>query len=119
MSGRRGKRRTLAHHRQEREALYQLAHDLARTADVHTMADQLFARTRQLLGAEYGFVMLAEAGGSRLCGVATYGIDGAVFQQEHFIVGHDRAPALAAFRQQRPVVVADVARSPLVSDRLR
>jgi PAS domain S-box-containing protein len=109
----------LAHHRQEREALYQLAHDLARTADVHTMADRLFAHAQQLLGAEYGFVMLAEAGGSRLCGVATYGIDGAVFQQEHFIVGHDRAPALAAFRQQRPVVVADVARSPLVSDRLR
>jgi hypothetical protein len=56
--------------RKEQTALFQLTHELARSADVRTMADHLFAHTQSLLQADYGYVMLAEADGNTLQGVA-------------------------------------------------
>ncbi len=110
---------TEEHGSKKHEALYQLTHDLAHASDIRTMADHLFAHTRNLLGADYGFVMLAEADGNALHGVAVYGMDSTLFQQERLVLGRDQAPALLAFQQKQPVVVEDLAHSPLIDEALR
>ncbi len=102
----------------EQETLYQLTHDLAHSIDVRTAADYLFTHTQSLLQAEYGFMMLAEPDGTALRGVAAYGMDNALFQQER-LASPEPAPALVAFHQKTPVVVADMAHSPLISEELR
>jgi len=104
--------------RKEQAALHQLTHDLAHSSDIRTMANYLFTHTQSLLEAEYGFVMLAEADGSALRGVAVYEMDSEVFRQERFL-STDQAPAVVAFQQKQPVVVEDLAHSPLISEQLR
>jgi PAS domain S-box-containing protein len=103
----------------QQQALYALAHDLARSVDIRTMADHLFAQTQSLLGAAYGFLLLADAGGNELRGVAACGIDDEAFRQERIAVREELASVVQAFQQKQPVVIADVAHSPLVSKRLR
>jgi len=105
--------------KQEREALYELAHDLARSSEVHTIADHLFARTRSLLGANYGFLMLANAEGSELRGITAYGVDAEAFRQERIKPGTEITPVAQSFQRKQPIVVTDVAHNPLVSKRLR
>ncbi len=104
---------------QERNILYQLAHDLARASDVNTIASHLFVRAKSLLKADYGWLMLANANGTELIGAAAYGMDTAAFCQERIDLSREIAPAAVAFLQKQPVVVADVAQNPLVSERLR
>lgn len=104
--------------RKEHEALYQLTHALAHTTDLRLMADHLFVHTQMLLKADYGCVMLAEGDGSTLRGVAAYGMDSTVFQQERFL-STEQAPAVAAFQQKQAVVVGNLAHSPLISEQLR
>lgn len=104
---------------QKREILYQLAHDLVRASAVTTMADHLLARAKSLLGADYGWLMLTNAAGTALIGVAAYGMNAEAFRQERIDMKQEIAPAVVAFQQQQPVVVADLAQSPLVSERLR
>ncbi|HEV8715120.1 MAG TPA: PAS domain S-box protein [Candidatus Binatia bacterium] len=104
---------------EEREILYKLAHDLARVSDVSTIADNLLDRTKSLLQADYGWLMLVNATGTELVGVAAYGMAAETFRQERIDLKQEIAPAVVAIQHKQPVVVADVARSPLVSERLR
>src|SRR5712692_10377776 len=105
--------------RKEQEALYQLARELARSADIRTMTDHLFAQTQGVLGADCGFLLLADAEGKELRGVAACGIDSEVFRQERIDVRGEVTPVAQSFQQRRPVVLTDLAHSPLVSERLR
>jgi len=105
--------------RQEQEILYRLAHDLARCSDIQSMASHLFCRAREFLGAEYGFLMLANAQGTELVGVAAYGMDSEAFRQERINLREELAPATLAFQGKETIVVEDLAHSPLVSERLR
>ena len=98
---------------QEHQALHQLSHNLARASDVRTIIDHLFGCAQDLLGADHGFVMLVDAEKSALRGVAAYGANSAGFSQE------EAAPAVQAFQTKQPVVITDLAHSPLVSPRLQ
>ncbi len=110
-----------AEHRQkqEQEALYQLAHELARASDMRSMSDRLFAQIQTVLGADYGFLLLADAEGKELRGVAAHGMDSEAFRQERIDVWGEVAPVAQVFQQHLPVVLTDFAHSPLVSERLR
>src|SRR5882762_6453378 len=83
---------------EEQEILYQLAHDLARAVDSTTIADHLFARTHALLGAEYGILMLANADGSALHGVASREVPPDRFRQERILVEDESSSVSLAFR---------------------
>ena len=69
-------RDTTEEHRraEERETVYQLSHDLARSLDVGEIAHHLFERTRSLLGAGSGLLLLRGRDGA-LRRVAGYGDD--------------------------------------------
>ena len=110
---------TVEHDRKEQEALCQLAHDLARASDIGAVAAHLFTQTQRLLRADYGFLLLADAEGHTLRGVAAYGVDNEAFCRERIEMHTEVAPATHAFQQKQPVVVKDFAHSPLVSERLR
>lgn len=103
----------------EQKILYQLAHDLARSLDTHAIADHLFTWARNLLGIDYGFLMLANAEGIEFRGVAAYGIDAEAFRQERIEVGKELTPAVIAFQKKQLIVTTDLARDLLVSERLR
>ena len=105
-------------HRQEQDFLYQLAHDLARSPDVRTIADHLFTRARNLLSADYGFFMLANLEGTELRGVAAYGMEAEIFRQERIAVSEELAPVSLAFQQTQPVVIPVIPGETQVSKRL-
>ncbi len=104
---------------EEQELLYQLAHDLARAADINTIAEHLFTRAKSLLRADSGWLQLVNAEGTVLTSVAAYGIDVAAFLQDTIDLRHESVPTALALQTKQPVVVMDVAQSPLVSERLR
>lgn len=106
-------------HRQEQDLLYQLAHDLARSPDVRTIANHLFTRAKNLLSADYGFLMLANPEGTELRGVAAYGMETEIFRQERIAVSKELAPVSLAFQQKQPVVIPVIPGNPQVSKRLR
>jgi PAS domain S-box-containing protein len=101
------------------DILYQLARDLARAPDVRTIADHLFARTKTLLNADYGFLGLANADSTELRGVAGYGLDPDLIRQERVNIQSGSGPVSLAFRQRKPVIVPRIANTPLWSERLR
>ena len=102
-----------------RELLYQLAHDLARAADLKMIAEHLFTRAQRLLGADAGWLQLANADGTVLTGVAAYGIDVTAFLQDTSDLCSEHSPPALALQTKQPVVVRDVAQSPLVSEQWR
>ncbi len=104
---------------QEREIIYQLARDLARSSDIPTMAKHIFALTKKLLGADYGFLMLANAEGAELQGVAAHGIENEAFRQERVVVATELTAVTIAFQRKEPVMILDRHRSPQVSPRLQ
>lgn len=104
---------------EERTILYQLAHDLARSADINTVAGHLFAQAERLLGGEYMGLMLTNAAGTELTGVAASGMDAEAFRQERVDMGSEFSPGVLAFQQKQPVVVMELAESSQFSERLR
>ncbi len=106
-------------HRQEQDLLYQLAHDLACSPDVRTIANHLFTRAKNLLSADYGFLMLANPEGTELRGVAACGMETEIFGQERIAVSKELAPVSLAFQQKQPVVIPVIPGNPQVSKRLR
>ena len=56
---------------QEAEFLYPLAHDLARSVDVSTIAHIVLGWAQRLLGANYVDLMVAEPGNTKLRGWRT------------------------------------------------
>lgn len=101
------------------EALYQLVHDLARTADTASLASNIFAHLQQLFHAEYGYLMSLSADRSELSGVAAYGVDSALFRRERIALADELSLVQQAFHSKQAVVYTDVPHSPLVSERLR
>src|SRR5262245_32798711 len=105
---------------EEREILYQLAYDLARSPDVHTIADHLFVRVRALLNVDYGALLLVNEKTTELKGIASYGLDDDVFQQERIdLQAAACSPVALAFQQRQPIVTTDGADNSLVSIQLR
>ncbi|HEV8713010.1 MAG TPA: PAS domain-containing protein, partial [Candidatus Binatia bacterium] len=104
---------------QEREILSQFAHDLARSSDIPTMANHIFTLTKNLLGSDYGFLLLVNAEGTELRGVAAHGIDSEKFRQEQVVVATELTAVTVAFQRKEPVMILDRQRSPQVSPRLQ
>ncbi len=102
-------------------ALYQFVRDLARAPDVQTIADHVFARAKNLLGADYGFLGLANAEGTELSGVTSYGLDLDMVRQEHVQIASEaeNGPVTLAFRKKAPVIVPHLPETSLWSERLR
>jgi len=105
--------------RQEQDLLYQCAPDLARSAGIHAITNYLFARAESLVGADYGFLMLANGEGTELKGFAAHGLGMEVFCHERIDINTELVPAVLAFREQQPVVIADLACSSFVGERLQ
>lgn len=106
---------------QENQALHQLSHDLARASDVRTIVDHLFECAQDLLDAEHGFVMFVNVEKTELRGVAAFGGHSKGFSQERRVLDQEQevSPAVEAFQTKQPVVVTDLAHSPLVSPQIR
>lgn len=104
---------------QEQEMLYRLALGVAESARVRRVADQLFVRARSALHTDYEFVMLANARGSALKGLAARGVHADRLRQEHIQTAEELSPVLTAFRTRQPVVIGDFAHDPSVSPRLQ
>lgn len=105
--------------KQERDNLYQFTHDLVRCIDTHTVGELLFAHAQTMLGADYGDLMLAPAGGTELKRLAAYGVGAENFAEEWVEVDKESAVVSLAVRQRRPVIIEDYPRNPLISERLR
>lgn len=103
----------------EQEMLYRLALGLAESSRVRGVADQLFVRARNFLRTDYEFLMLANAGGSALKGLAARGVHADSLRQEHIQTAQELPPVVLAFRTKQPVVIADFARDPLIGARLQ
>lgn len=103
----------------EQDFLYRLAHDLARSPDAKTIANHLFSRAQQLLGADYGSLFLVNPAGTELEEVAAYGEGAEALNQERIDLQQDFAPIVQAFRQQRPIVKRDWFNDPQLSARFR
>ncbi len=103
----------------EQDILYQLVRDLARAPDVQTIADHLFARARNLLGANHGAVGLVTEDGTELRGVASYGLNLDMFRQERVQILSESGPVALAFRQKAPIVIPNIPESFLWTERLR
>lgn len=106
-------------HQHSHETLYQLAHDLARAPDLARIVEIVFAQGRDLLAAEYGFLMLADSTGSELRGVAAYGFGANDFQQEVIRVYEELTLAGVVLRERQPIILTQASVSPLISERLR
>src|SRR5215475_2242254 len=88
------------HYTEEREILYQLAHELVRSPDVHTIADHLFVGARALLNVDYGALLLVNEKTTEVKEIASYGLDDDVFQQERIdLQAAACTPAILAFQQ--------------------
>lgn len=103
----------------EQSFLYRLAHDLVRSPDAKTIADHLFSRAQQMLGADYGSLFLVNPAGTELEEIAAYGQGAETLHQERIDLQQDFAPIVQAFRQQRPIVKRDWLNDPQLSTRFR
>jgi PAS domain S-box-containing protein len=103
----------------KQDILYQLVRDLARSSDVHTIADHLFKRARSFLGAEYGLLMLADREGATLQGIDGYGLDPEMVRWERINIQEELAPVTLAFQKKQPVVISNMPQQAGLSERLR
>lgn len=103
----------------EQEMWYRLALGIAESSRVRRIVDQLFARARSVLRTDYEFVMLANARGSALKGLAAHGVHADRLRQEHIHTAEELPPVLTAFHTRQPVVIGDFAHDPSISPRLR
>lgn len=103
---------------QERDFLYQLAHDLARSLDIGPIADTVLSWAQKLLGVDYVDLMVADPGSPELHGVANT-VDSNAFRQERIDTSKELAIASHIFRRRQAVVIDNFTESPLVSKRLR
>ena len=72
---------TVEQHLAERELLLELAHDLARSLEIGPIANTILTWAQKLLGVDYVDLMMMDAGGTELHGVANT-VDSAAFRQE-------------------------------------
>lgn len=105
--------------KQQQEVLCQLLHDLARSRDLHTIGNYLFACVQEHLKADYGALALLENDNTELRRIAAYGVKVTDFAQERIDIRQEYTAAALALRQKQVVVIQDYPASPLVSDRLR
>ncbi|HEV8712828.1 MAG TPA: PAS domain S-box protein [Candidatus Binatia bacterium] len=103
---------------QEQEALYALAHDLVRLTDTRTVGENLFTRAQELLGAEYGWLLLLNEAGTELPVVAVGGPGTDTWPRESIPL-NEPAPATVALQERRTVIIPDLGQSPLASPRVR
>jgi PAS domain S-box-containing protein len=96
-------------------ALYGLVRDLTRAPDLTAIADCLFGHSRQLLGAEFGFLLLAENSGTELRGIAAYGPHTDSFLHETVRVD-ELAPIALAFQQRQSLIIVDLPTSLQLSE---
>src|SRR5262249_735938 len=100
-------------------ALYGLVHDLARAPDLAAIADCLFSHSHQLLGAEFGFLLLADSSGTELRGIATYGPHTDEFTHETVRVDDELSPIAFAFQQRQSLIITNLSMSPQLSEHWR
>jgi signal transduction histidine kinase len=105
--------------RQEQEFLYRLAPRLTGAANFHSITDRLFTQAKCLLASDYEFLLLANAEGSVLRGLAARGMDVDSFQQEHIEASRELSSVALAFQKRQPVAVLDFTSNVLVGERLR
>ncbi len=104
---------------QEQRTPGEPADDSAPVSNLIAIAKVIFAQGQRLLGADYGFLWLTNPAGSELHGVAAYGWHAEGFPQEKIGIQEEFSVALSAFQGGQPMVVADVASSSQISERLR
>ncbi len=102
----------------EFDVMYRLAHDLARTLDLATIAQRVLTWAQELLGADYVDVMMADPGTTILCGVANT-VDTSAYLNERIDATTELAIVSQIFRSKKPVVIDDFGASPLISTRLK
>ncbi len=103
----------------EQEMLSRLAPAVAKSTRVRSLADQLFVRARGFLHTDYEFLMLADAKGSALTGLAAHGARAESLQQEHIQTVRELLLLVTAFQTQQPLVIANFAHDPFISPRLQ
>ncbi len=102
----------------ERDLVYQLAHDLARSLDMTSIANTVLSWAQKLLGVQYVDLMVADPGSTELRGVANTH-DSHSFRQERIETSKELAIASHIFQRRQPVVLENFVESSLVSERLR
>jgi PAS domain S-box-containing protein len=104
----------------EREALYQLAHSLARATDLQSAAEALFQQIRACFGATYGSITLIDAAGEVLHEVAAFGLaEAGAPRLAQRRVQRETSPSTMAFLTRQPVIIENFPHSPHVSPWLR
>lgn len=103
----------------EQDMLSRLAPAVAKSTRVRSLADQLFVRARSFLHTDYEFLMLADAKGSALTGLAAHGARAESLQQEHIQTVRELPLLVTAFQTQQPLGIANFAHDPFISPRLQ
>ena len=109
---------TVEQHLAERELLLELAHDLARSLEIGPIANTILTWAQKLLGVDYVDLMMMDAGGTELHGVANT-VDSAAFRQERIDTSKELAIVSHVVRRRAPVIIENFRESTLVSERLR